>query len=421
MAAQELSLRIQNLTPFDSEVKLLYTGTEDPNFNVPYYDSLGNIVTPTGTNISPVNNQRIGWDTTPKIKQEIITYPAQWGSAFPTPFAFQNADGDIWVTDGVTLPFAFNTAFTFKVDFVYGITLVSHTVNVTVGMAIDQMLRLSAEGIRDALVAATALTIDEAQLLGNATPIGILMAYDIHPTFNTNTLALKLITTNNPAGNPGSYQQVTIGTQAALLFTQSDVANGFNIQEGGWTKYIVASDRSGRTYLELLNSLSNQSILTETLVRYSNNTQQINEPISWKKYNSSGKEATYVETGVVDPYQGQASSKIHSDIVVDGQVYAEFKILAGEFLDITIYYETAGILHSEQIETLERLLHEQNMDDATLSKEKEINEIYREGTENISDTFLNFSGSSASKFKPKLLVGLILLIFILRKNASTTN
>ena len=128
-----------------------------------------------------------------------------------------------------------------------------------------------------------------------------------------------------------------------------------------------------------------------------------------------------METGVVDPYQGQASSKIHSDIVVDGQVYAEFKILAGEFLDITIYYETAGILHSEQIETLERLLHEQNMDDATLSKEKEINEIYREGTENISDTFLNFSGSSASKFKPKLLVGLILLIFILRKNASTTN
>ena len=32
MAGQDFSLRVRNITPFDAQVKLLYTGDDDPNF-----------------------------------------------------------------------------------------------------------------------------------------------------------------------------------------------------------------------------------------------------------------------------------------------------------------------------------------------------------------------------------------------------
>lgn len=416
MAGQNISLRVQNLTPFDSEVKLLYTGTDDPNFSIPYYNAAGNPTSPTGSNFSPVNGELIGWDTTPKIRRDVVTYPAQWATAFPTPFTFQNADGSVWVTDGETIPFAFNTAFTFKSNFIYGITLVSHTVNVTIGMPIDEMLRLSAEGIRDALIVAVPLTSAIAQLLGNATPIGITLNYEKHPTFLTNTLAIRLTTTNNVLGTPGAFQTVQIGGQAPLNLANSNVANGFNIQEDGWTKYLVVTDRTGGSYLELLNSLSNQSLITEDVVRYSNNTEQINEPISWKAYDISGTKSTYTDTGVVDPYQGQSSNSSSSEILVDGQVYAQFNSLAGEFMDITISYDSSGVITIEQIETLEKILHEQGMDDMRLSEEKELNKIYSKGTKNITESYLNFSGTKIKEHKSKFLLGIIILILIFRTN-----
>ena len=44
-------------------------------------------------------------------------------------------------------------------------------------MPIDKMLRLSAEGIRDALITA-GIPSDKAQLLDDATPIGMNMYYE---------------------------------------------------------------------------------------------------------------------------------------------------------------------------------------------------------------------------------------------------
>ena len=215
MAGQDFSLRVRNITPFDAQVKLLYTGDDDPNFLIPSLDNTGLPFTPVGNNVSPVNGELVGFNYIDKVFQELTTVPANWGNAFPTGNSLQNADGSVWVSDGKTLPFAFNTAFTFTVRYVYAapIGLVTSTVNVTPGMPIDRMLQLSAEGVRDALIAA-GLASDVAQLLGNATPIGMLMNYEFDTALNATILQMRLQTCGNVAGNPGNYQPpITIGVQ----------------------------------------------------------------------------------------------------------------------------------------------------------------------------------------------------------------
>lgn len=419
MAGQDFSLRVRNITPFDAQVKLLYTGDDDPNFLIPSLDNAGLPFTPVGNNVSPVNGELVGFNYIDKVFQELTTVPANWGNAFPTGSSLQNADGSVWVSDGKTLPFAFNTAFTFTVRYVYAapIGLVTSTVNVTPGMPIDRMLQLSAEGVRDALIAG-GLASDVAQLLGNATPIGMLMNYEFDTALNAFILQMRLQTCGNFAGNPGNYQpQITIGVQN-LNLVGINSRYGFNIQEDGWTKWIDITDRNGDglAYVQLVNSLVNQSLLTDKLYKYSNNAFQVNEPLEWKKYDSSGDRATITETGLVDPYQAQPAYTIAPEILVDGQVYAQIKSLAGEFIDLTFYYDTAGILNPEQLEALEEILREEGRDDMSKSEEKELNKVYKEGTRNIVERYSNFSGSSISKDSSKYILGALLLILIYRGN-----
>ena len=406
MGADNLSLRVRNITPFDANVKLLYTG-DDPNWAFPNLDASGNPTSPSGRNFSLVNGKPIGWNFTQKTFKAIVTGPANWGTSFPTPYALQNADGSVWVTDGKTIPFAFNTAFTYKVSFVYASTPVTHTVNVTKGMPIDKMLRLSAEGIRDALITA-GIPSDKAQLLDDATPIGMNMYYE------DGFLKLKLETSQQLLGS-AFQNNLQIGGQSSN-WAGIDSRDGFNIQEDGWTKWIDVSDRSGGDYIELINSLVNQSLLTDELYKYSNNSSQVNEPLEWKKYDSAGFEATLTETTLIDPYQAQASHTVEPNILVDGQVYAQIKCLAGEYIDLTFYYDTAGILSTEQIETLEKILHEQKMDDMSYSEEKELNEVYDKAGRVITDTYSNFNGGGLKSSTNKLLIGLIVLLLIFRKD-----
>ena len=417
MAKQDFSLRVRNITPFDAQVKLLYTGDDDPNFLIPALDFAGIPTTPVGNNVSPVNSQLIGFNYTDKVFREIETQPADWGASFPTANSLQNADGTVWVSDGKTLPFAFNTAFNFTTAFfLTGTPPVTYTVSVTQGMAIDKMLQLSAEGIRDELIA-NGVAADIAQLLGNATPPGMLMNYEENTT-GQQVLKMKLQTCNNFLGNPGSYQNpVTIGGQT-FTWQSIDSRYGFNIQEDGWTKWIDITDRSGDglAYVELINSLANQSLLTDELYKYSNNSFQVNEPLEWKKYDVTGDRATLSETGLVDPYQAQPAYTIAPEILVDGQVYAEIKSLAGEYIDLTFYYDTAGILNPEQIETLEEILREEGRDDMNKEEEKELNKIYEEGTRNIVERYSNFSGISLKDNSTKVLLGIIVLLLIFRNN-----
>ena len=81
------------------------------------------------------------------------------------------------------------------------------------------------------------------------------------------------------------------------------------------------------------------------------------------------------------------------------------KSLAGEYIDLTFYYDTAGILNPEQIETLEEILREEGRDDMKRSEERELNELYREGTRNIVERYSNFSGISLKDNSKKVLLG----------------
>ena len=97
-------------------------------------------------------------------------------------------------------------------------------------------------------------------------------------------------------------------------------------------------------------------------------------------------------------------------------MYAEIKSLAGEYIDFTFYYDTAGILNPEQTETLEEILREEGRDDMNKEEEKELNKIYEEGTRNIVERYSNFSGISLKDNSTKVLLGIIVLLLIFRNN-----
>ena len=119
---------------------------------------------------------------------------------------------------------------------------------------------------------------------------------------------------------------------------------------------------------------------------------------------------------MVDPYQAQPAYTVDPEILVDGQVYAEIKNLAGEFLDLTFYYDTAGILNPEQIETLEKILREQKRDDMNVAEEEELNKIYEEGTKNIVEQYSNFSGVSIKDNSTKIIIGFLVIALLLKTN-----
>ena len=407
MAGQDFSLRIRNITPFDANVKLLYTG-DDPNWNVPYLDAFGVPQTPSGTNYSPINGERIGFNFVDKVFKNNATNPNIWGPLAVNTETLQNPDGTVWVDDGNSIPTKFSLAFNYTANFIYGANLFTHTVNVTPGRTIDSVLRESSEGIRDLLIT-FGIASDVAQLLGNATPLGAQIIYEINAV-GLKELVIRLETCNNQAGNPGSFQTITIG---ATTITLNAVGSrfGYNIQEDGWTKWIDVTDRSGDglAYIELVNSLANQSLFTNEVYKYSNSSFQLNETLLWKKYDATGNDFIMPDTGLLDPYQPQQVNTVYPNILVDGEVYVELKSLAGEFLDLTFYYDTAGVLNHEQIETLEKILREENMNNMFESEEEELNKIYKDASQNVTQKYSNFSGDISLSNKNKYTIGFLAL------------
>ena len=93
-------------------------------------------------------------------------------------------------------------------------------------------------------------------------------------------------------------------------------------------------------------------------------------------------------------------------VSVDGQVYMDVDVLAGEYLDLSFKYETSGILGYEQVSELEDLLRQQGIDTVNTEEEKELEEA-----------FSNFSGfdSNNNEFTKIIMVGLIAYILINNK------
>ena len=162
-------------------------------------------------------------------------------------------------------------------------------------------------------------------------------------------------------------------------------------------------------YQQFLESLLNQDLYIEELRRYSNSSSQVNVPMEFKSFDSDGSQQTLAQTTVIDPYQAQPALTDYSDIILDGQVYAVLEMLAGEFLELRLQYEAAGILNYAEIIQLDALLKEQGV----ILDQKEIS---KQEKKDMIEAYSNFSGFPDNKRKNNnLIIALIVgLIFIIR-------
>ena len=131
--------------------------------------------------------------------------------------------------------------------------------------------------------------------------------------------------------------------------------------------------------------------------------------MEFKSFDSDGSQQTLAQTTVIDPYQAQPALTEYSDIILDGQVYAVLEMLAGEFLELRLQYEAAGILSYAEIIQLDALLKEQGV---ILDKK----EISKQEKKDMIEAYSNFSGFPDNKRKNNnLIIALIVgLIFIIR-------
>ena len=323
----EVALRATNITPFDEDVKLFYTG--DGSY------SLSKL-------------------TTDKIIKKINTSPSNWGPSL------QNIDGSIWVADGETFPFAFNAFSAVILKFVYGSTLYTATKITKPGQGIEEFLREINEEIADLVLAGepSITTIEEARGLGSSSPVGIEMFY------NGSSLVMQLVTSNNLAGNPGAFQTVTVaGFLSETSFSNAGGAEVFfQPNSQGYNIAIIIRDLQGGTYEEFINSLLNQDLYVNELRQYSRSTAQVNEPLQFVQYDVDGNIAQLIETNVVDPYQAQPTLDSYADIMIDGQTYCLVKILAGESLELRLIVDEAGIITYEELKSLDELLEQQGIE-----------------------------------------------------------
>ena len=128
-------------------------------------------------------------------------------------------------------------------------------------------------------------------------------------------------------------------------------------------------------------------------------------PIEFKSFDSDGTQQATPQTTVIDPYQAQPALIDYSDIILDGQVYAEVGMLAGEFLELRIQYEAVGILNFEEIMQLDDILREQGV----ILNEKEITSQEKK---DMQEAYSNFSGFNGSEEKDKNKKSLIIAFAI---------
>ena len=85
---------------------------------------------------------------------------------------------------------------------------------------------------------------------------------------------------------------------------------------------------------------------------------------------------------------------------MDGQTFATINMLAGEFLELTLYYDSVGILNYEEIKELE------------IGQGKELT---KQEDKDLIEAYSNFSGFKNNKKTEKLLLLAILGLIIFKK------
>ena len=87
-------------------------------------------------------------------------------------------------------------------------------------------------------------------------------------------------------------------------------------------------------------------------------------------------------------------------------------MLAGEYIELTFEYETAGVTNYEEIKRLDEVLIEQGV----ILADKETEALLQEQKE-TEDAFLNFSAkmNNNTNFKKGTLITLLLGVFLLNK------
>jgi hypothetical protein len=334
-----------------------------------------------------------------KNKKSLTMTSDDWGGGF------LNSDGSTWVSDGETLPYAFSSS----IQIVFLCLPVGNiTLSTLVGEPIDAFLLRLMETIVAALGTTNALF--------ETSPMGAEIFY------NSNGCIIRLIQ-YVPTG--GAAQVIPLSWTITSIFPTANfvtvsVPQGFTlINPDGWMPYIeiksldvsdyLYSDGTDSKivsgYMQFVESLLNQDLYIEELRRYSNNANQVNVPIEFKSFDSDGTQQATPQTTVIDPYQAQPALIDYSNIILDGQVYAEVGMLAGEFLELRIQYEAVGILNFEEIMQLDDILREQGV----ILNEKEITSQEKK---DMQEAYSNFSGFNESEEKDKNKKSLIIAFAI---------
>jgi len=353
------TIKITNHNCVDIDVKIFYTG-----------DGLNSI--------SNFNND---W-----VRNKVTLTTDNWGGEF------LDAEGSVWVADGKTLPFAFNRVVELRVLYDFGAgTMVALTTQI--GESIDAFLLRFTNAVLTA-------TGSSNYNLFDMSPLGSQIYY------NGNTCYFNFIQYNKKLGGSSPQQVQIIGFSTATAVSKDGNVFTFNLrfpEPTTWNVPVEIRDLSTLDddgYTEFVNSLLDQSLFLENVRKYSNNSEQVAQAVSFKSYDLDGNEQRLTQTQVLNPYQPQPVLEDYADIVIDGQTFAEIRMLAGEYLELKLIYDKAGILTYEEIERLERNQGEK---------------ITKQEQEDLQEAYLNFSGFKNSKKTETILLLFILGLLLYKK------
>ena len=357
----KVRIKAENLSCFGQSIKLLYSGTGE--------NSIDRYLNDRNLNQIDMNSDN-------------------WGGNF------LDASGRVWVADGKTLPFAFNSAVNVIVRYIYGASLGITNLTSNVGESIDAFFVRIAEDMSSKM--------PDGNNLGGASPMGVQMYYSTESEVKMKPSMFNQFLTGF------QVQDLSVPTTSFPFTNFTDTyPEAFSLKHpDGWNIDIMVVDSSSGDYREFVNSLLNQNIYLDTIRKYSNNSSQLDEPILAKRYDVAGFEKQLADTSVIDPYQYQKVLDYEANLDLNGQTYLEVKILAGEFLSLTLNYDKkVGVIGYDEIAYLDTLLKEQGIQSPDEVEQEE-----------LEDAFMNFSGFNEKQDKALKFTILGLLTYMVLKD-----
>ena len=238
--------------------------------------------------------------------------------------------------------------------------------------------------------------------LSGSSPMGVNIYYSNNECFID---LIEYVPSGGGAGFiPLSWSITSILTPTNFVTTSTNIFGFLLTNKDGWLPYLEVTDLSdtndSAAYSEFVRSLLNQDLLINKINKYSNNPSQVGQPIVFESFDLDGNNQKLSQTNLISPYQAQAVLNNFSDIVLDGQTFATINMLAGEFLELTMYYDSVGILNYEEIKELE------------IGQGKELTQ---EEDKDLKEAYSNFSGFKNNKKTEKLLLLAILGLIIFKK------